>query len=70
LGYSIGYAATEALFAIGGPQSVLALFSRGAMGDSFSQAFQNVYGLSWDEGSTMLGQILAAEYAVKPMRTS
>jgi len=70
LGYSIGYAATEALFAIGGPQSVLALFSRGAMGDSFSQAFKNVYGISWDEGSTILGKILAAEYAAKPMRTS
>ena len=68
LGYSIGYAATEALFAIGGPHSVLALVSRGAMGDSFSQAFQNVYGMSWDEGSTILGQILAAEYAAKPMR--
>ena len=70
LGYSIGFAATEALFAIGGPQSVMALESRGAMGDDFSQAFQNVYGMSWDEGSTILGQILAAEYAIKPMRTS
>ena len=70
LGYSIGYAATEALFAIGGPQSVMALVSRGVMGDNFSQAFQNVYGISWDEGSTILGQILAAEYAVKPLKTS
>ena len=70
LGYSIGFAATEALFAIGGPHSVMALVSRGAMGDSFSQAFKNVYGISWDEGSTILGQILAAEYATKPMRTS
>ncbi len=70
LGYSIGFAATEALFAIGGPQSVMALVSRGVMGDNFSQAFQNVYGMSWDEGSTILGQILAAEYAAKPMRTN
>ena len=70
LGYSIGFAATEALFAIGGPHSVMALVSRGAMGDSFSQAFKNVYGISWDQGSTILGQILAAEYAAKPMRTS
>ena len=69
LGYSIGFAATEALFAIGGPQSVMALVSRGVMGDNFSQAFQNVYGISWDEGSTILGQILAAEYVAKPMRT-
>jgi hypothetical protein len=69
LGYSIGFAATEALFAIGGPQSVMALVSRGVMGDNFSQAFQNVYGITWDEGSTILGKILAAEYAAKPMRT-
>jgi hypothetical protein len=69
LGYSIGFAATEALFAIGGPHSVMALVARGAMGDSFSEAFQNVYGISWDEGSTILGQILAAEYAAKPMRS-
>lgn len=69
LGYSIGFAATEALFAIGGPHSVLALFSRGAMGDNFSQAFKSVYGISWNEGSTILGKILAAEYAEKPMRT-
>jgi hypothetical protein len=69
LGYSIGFAATEALFAIGGPHSVMALVSRGVMGDSFSQAFQNVYGITWDEGSTILGQILAAEYAAKPMKS-
>ena len=69
LGYSIGFAATEALFAIGGPHSVMALVSRGAMGDTFSQAFQNVYGISWDEGSTILGQILAAEYIAKPMKS-
>ena len=69
LGYSIGFAATEALFAIGGPQSVMALVSRGVMGDNFSQAFQNVYGITWDEGSTILGKILAAEYASKPMKS-
>lgn len=69
LGYSIGFAATEALFAIGGPQSVMALVSRGAMGDNFSEAFTKVYGISWDEGSTVLGQILAAEYAAKPMKS-
>jgi hypothetical protein len=70
LGYSVGYAATEALFAIGGPQSVMALVSRGVMGYNFSQAFENVYGISWDEGSTILGQILAAEYAVNPLKSS
>ena len=68
MGYSLGFAATEALFAIGGPQSTMALVARGAMGDTFAQAFQKVYGVSWDQGSTILGQILAAEYAAAPMR--
>ena len=70
MGYSVGMAATEALVAIGGPQSTMALYARGADGDSFAEAFQKVYGISWDEGSTILGQILAAEYAVKPLKTS
>ena len=68
MGYSVGFAATEALFAIGGPQSTMALVARGAMGENYAQAFQDVYGISWDEGSTILGQILAAEYSARPMK--
>jgi hypothetical protein len=61
-------AATEALVAIGGPQATMALIARQADGDNFAQAFLKVYGITWDEGSTILGQVLAAEYAAKPMR--
>ena len=68
LGYSVGYAATEALVAIGGPQSTMALISRTADGDTWAEAFEKVYGISWTEGATALGKILAAEYAVKPLR--
>ena len=68
LGYSVGYAATEALVAIGGPQSTMALVARTADGDTWEQAFEKVYGISWTEGATALGKILAAEYAVKPLR--
>ena len=60
----------EALIAIGGPQSTLALYALGGNGETCEEAFQHVYGISWDEGSTILGQILAAEYASKPMRQS
>jgi hypothetical protein len=67
LGYSVGYAATEALVAIGGPQSTMALLTKMAGGDDWAAAFQNVYGISWKEGSTKLGEILAAEYAVLPL---
>ena len=68
MGYSVGMAATEALVAIGGPQSTMALYARGADGDSFAEAFQKVYGISWDKGSTILGQVLAAEYAQSPFK--
>ena len=67
-GHSVGYAATEALVAIGGPQSTMALISRTADGDTWAEAFEKVYGISWTEGATALGKILAAEYAVKPLR--
>jgi hypothetical protein len=68
MGYSVGMAATEALIAIAGPQSTMALLAREASGDTFAQAFQKVYGISWDQGSTILGQVLAAEYAAEPFR--
>jgi hypothetical protein len=63
LGYSVGALTSEALIAIGGPQSVMALYALGAEGQDFPTAFKNVYGISWSEGSTILSKVLAAEYA-------
>jgi hypothetical protein len=63
LGYTVGAFTTEALIAIGGPQSVMALYALGAEGQDFPTAFKNVYGISWSEGSTILSKVLAAEYA-------
>jgi hypothetical protein len=68
LGYSIGYAASEVLIAIGGARSTVALLSKTAEGLSWSAAFQAVYGITWSEGADVLGKVLAAEYAVKPMK--
>jgi hypothetical protein len=70
LGYSVGFATTEALIAIGGPQSTLALYARVASGDSWPEAFLHVYGISWPAAASILGQVLAEEYVSKPMRTS
>jgi hypothetical protein len=69
LGYSIGYAATEVLVAIGGPQSTMALLAQTASGQTWAEAFQSVYGISWKDGADILGKVLAAEYAAKPMST-
>ena len=68
LAYSIGYAAVETLIAIGGPQSTLALYALGANGEDWATAFNHVYGITWDQGATVLGQVLAAQYAAKPMK--
>ena len=67
LGYSVGYATTEILVAIGGPLSTMALLTKLADGDNWSAAFQHVYGITWEQGTAVLGQVLAAEYAVLPL---
>jgi hypothetical protein len=67
LAYSIGYSAVETLIAIGGPRATLALYALGANGEKWETAFKNVYGISWDQGATVLSQVLAAEYAANPM---
>jgi len=63
LGYTVGAAATEALIAIAGPQATMALYALGAQGQDFPTAFQNVFGISWSDASTILSKVLAAEYA-------
>jgi hypothetical protein len=65
--YSIGCATVEALIAIGGPQSTLALYTLAAKGADWPAAFKSVYGISWDEGSTVLAKVLVAEYSARPM---
>jgi len=66
LGYNVGFAATEVLVAIGGPQSTMALLAQTASGKTWAEAFQNVYGISWKNGADILGKVLEAEYAAKP----
>ncbi|CAB4636538.1 unannotated protein [freshwater metagenome] len=67
LGFSVGYAAVEALVAIGGPQATMALLRQDALGMTWKKAFKSVYGISWKKAMTILGKVLAAEYAAKPM---
>lgn len=63
LGYTVGAQVVEALTAIAGPQSTMALYALGAQGQDFPTAFQSVYGISWDEASTILSKVVAAQYA-------
>ena len=68
LGYSVGYAAVEALVAIAGPQATMAVLARTASGDTWEQAFQAVYDVPWSEALNCLGNVLAAEYKAKPFQ--
>ena len=68
LGYSVGYAATEVLVAIGGARSTMALLSSGARGQDWATSFQSVYGTTWEQGATILSEVLARQYAAQPMR--
>lgn len=68
LAYSIGYSAVETLIAIGGARATMALYALGSNGENWETAFKHVYGISWDEAATVLGKVLAAQYAANPMQ--
>ena len=52
----------EALSAIGGVQSTMALTAEQARGKTFSEAFESVYGISWNEAQPILVKVIAGEY--------
>jgi len=61
-GYATGMLAVEALAAIGGVQSCMALYALEARGNNFSQAFKVVYGIPWAEAQMILAQVIANDY--------
>jgi hypothetical protein len=60
--------AVEALSAIGGVQSTMALYALEANGHTFSESFKLVYGLSWEEAQPILAQVIVKDYAVANMK--
>lgn len=58
LGYSLGYLATEALTALQGAESPMALFERVGSGMSWDEAFLSIYGISWDEAMPILAKVI------------
>ena len=64
LGYSVGFLTTEALASIGGIESTLLLFSRAAGGETFEEAFKNVYGLSWSSARNILAKVVSKQFSL------
>lgn len=63
LGYGVGALVIEALTAIGGPQSTMAVLTEIGYGLTYEEAFQAVYGISWESAAPIMAQVAAAEYA-------
>jgi hypothetical protein len=61
LSYSLGFLTIEALTAIGGPESHMAMVQRIANGKTLSQAFKLTYGTSWASAKNILAQVVATE---------
>jgi hypothetical protein len=59
LGYSLGFLTVEALTAIAGPESHMALVQRIAQGESLDRAFKEIYSISWSDAQPILAQVVA-----------
>jgi hypothetical protein len=66
-GYATGMLAVEALSAIGGTTSTMALYAQEANGHTFSDAFKLVYGISWKEAQPILAQVIVKDYLAASM---
>ena len=59
LGYSLGFLTVEALTAMAGPESHMAVVQRIAEGKSLNTAFKEIYGLTWTAAAPVLSQVVA-----------
>ena len=59
--YDIGMLATEIMVAAKGPECILEQYKLVANGMSYKEAFQKVFGVSWDEGVKLLAKAIAKE---------
>ncbi len=59
LGYTLGFITVEVLSAIGGIESSMKIYDLAGAGQSFDQAFNNVYGISWNDAKPILAEVVA-----------
>ena len=60
LGYTLGMLTVEILSAIGGSESTMKIYELAAIGQTFKEAFANVYGISWAEAKPILADLTAS----------
>jgi hypothetical protein len=60
MNYSLGSVVVEILVAIRGQDSILALYEAMSKKMTFAEAFQNVYGISWNEAIPILAKTIYA----------
>jgi len=56
--YDVGFLATEALVALKGPNTVMSLYTKVASGQTFDQAFDELYGISWTEAHKIIARVI------------
>ncbi|CAB4575173.1 MAG: hypothetical protein F2555_04875 [Actinobacteria bacterium] len=63
LSYNLGSRFVEILVALKGPNSLLELNSEIGMGMNFAQAFEKVYGISWNKAVPILAKVVSSDIA-------
>lgn len=59
--YDVGFMATEALVALRGPNTVMSLYTRVGSGQTFDQAFNELYGISWAEAHKIIARVISLQ---------
>jgi len=59
--YDVGFLATEALVALKGPNTVMSLYAKVGSGQTFDQAFNELYGISWVEAHKIIARVISLQ---------
>ena len=59
--YDIGMIVTEIMVSLKGPDSIIEQYKLVASGMSYPQAFETVFGISWEQGVGILAKVLAKQ---------
>ena len=62
LAYSVGGKAVEILVVLKGVDSILELYVEGSKGVPFEQAFEKIYGISWEKAKPILSVVISKKY--------